>query len=118
MNKSWKSGQEIQPGRGTCFSGLSSNSIPPRSAKSLRPAHPQRLPDPKRNEMGVPIRIIVTMKFYTPAMPEKSYDHNQIELKWFDRWENSTFYRAEENSTAPKFYVLEMLPYPSGALHI
>ena len=51
-------------------------------------------------------------------MPEKSYDHNEIELKWFERWENATFYRAEENSTAPKFYVLEMLPYPSGALHI
>src|SRR5258706_4006139 len=52
------------------------------------------------------------------AMPEKPYDYNQIELKWFDRWQDATFYRAEENSTAPKFYVLEMLPYPSGALHI
>jgi leucyl-tRNA synthetase len=51
-------------------------------------------------------------------MPEKSYDHAAIELKWFDRWENETFYRAEERSVAPKFYVLEMLPYPSGALHI
>src|SRR5437762_13532718 len=51
-------------------------------------------------------------------MPEKSYDHNEIEQKWFDRWENATFYRAEENSSAPKFYVLEMLPYPSGTLHI
>src|SRR5436190_7863375 len=51
-------------------------------------------------------------------MPEKHYDHNEIELKWFDRWENATFYRAEENSVAEKFYVLEMLPYPSGALHI
>jgi len=51
-------------------------------------------------------------------MPEKIYDQNQIELKWFERWRDATFYRAEENSTAPKFYVLEMLPYPSGALHI
>src|SRR6266536_1858569 len=51
-------------------------------------------------------------------MPEKPYDHNQIELKWFEQWQDATFYRAEENSTAPKFYVLEMLPYPSGALHI
>ena len=51
-------------------------------------------------------------------MPEKPYDHNEIELKWFERWENATFYRAEENSAAEKFYVLEMLPYPSGALHI
>ena len=51
-------------------------------------------------------------------MPEKPYDHNEIELKWFERWENATFYRAEENSSAQKFYVLEMLPYPSGALHV
>jgi len=51
-------------------------------------------------------------------MPEKPYDHNQIELKWHARWENATFYKAEENSTRPKYYVLEMLPYPSGTLHI
>jgi leucyl-tRNA synthetase len=51
-------------------------------------------------------------------MPEKSYDHKQIELKWFERWAGEELYKAEENSSRPKFYVLEMLPYPSGALHI
>ncbi len=51
-------------------------------------------------------------------MPEKSYDHKQIELKWYEKWVGEELYKAEENSTRPKFYVLEMLPYPSGALHI
>jgi hypothetical protein len=51
-------------------------------------------------------------------MPEKPYDHNQIELKWYERWKDATFYKAEENSALPKYYVLEMLPYPSGTLHI
>ncbi len=51
-------------------------------------------------------------------MPERAYDHNQIELKWFERWSSGDLYRAEENSARPKYYVLEMLPYPSGELHI
>src|SRR5579884_3124607 len=55
-------------------------------------------------------------------MPEKTYDHNQIELKWLERWtsgpEAASLYKAEENSPKPRYYVLEMLPYPSGALHI
>src|ERR1700685_2560802 len=54
-------------------------------------------------------------------MPEKIYDHNQIELKWHERWQSpgaASLYKAEENSGRPKYYVLEMLPYPSGQLHI
>jgi leucyl-tRNA synthetase len=51
-------------------------------------------------------------------MPEKQYSHSAIELKWYSRWEHENLYKAEENSSLPKFYVLEMLPYPSGTLHI
>ena len=48
------------------------------------------------------------------------YDPQAIEQKWFERWaQNPELYRAEP-STSPrkKYYVLEMLPYPSGALHM
>jgi leucyl-tRNA synthetase len=51
-------------------------------------------------------------------MPEKTYDHKQIEQKWHERWQCAPLYKAEEDSSRPKYYVLEMLPYPSGALHI
>jgi leucyl-tRNA synthetase len=51
-------------------------------------------------------------------MPEKPYDHNQIELQWYERWRDADLYKAEEDSARPKYYVLEMLPYPSGTLHI
>jgi len=50
-------------------------------------------------------------------MPE-TYDFRAVERKWQQRWENSGIYRAAEDGAKEKYYVLEMLPYPSGDLHV
>jgi len=47
------------------------------------------------------------------------YDHKQIEKKWQKYWEKNKTFKTEENSTKPKYYALDMFPYPSGAgLHV
>jgi len=46
------------------------------------------------------------------------YDFAAIERKWQTRWERETLYRAGEASEKPKYYAMEMLPYPSGDLHV
>jgi leucyl-tRNA synthetase len=48
------------------------------------------------------------------------YDAQRVETKWFNRWQSDPqLYAAEPHSSnKKKYYVLEMLPYPSGALHM
>ena len=50
---------------------------------------------------------------------DERYDAQRVEMKWFERWrQDAALYAAEPDSAKKKYYVLEMLPYPSGALHM
>jgi leucyl-tRNA synthetase len=55
-----------------------------------------------------------------PEQRELRYDPQRIEEKWSGRWQaDPSLYAAEDHtSKRKKYYVLEMLPYPSGVLHM
>jgi len=46
------------------------------------------------------------------------YKPQEIEAKWQKRWEENRVFESEANPQKSKYYVLEMLPYPSGTLHM
>lgn len=47
------------------------------------------------------------------------YNHREIESRWQQYWKDNKIYKTEIDPSRPKFYVLDMFPYPSGAgLHV
>ena len=59
------------------------------------------------------------LRYHHPAMARR-YDASEIEPKWVKVWEDEGLYQASEDpdDPRPRFYALDMFPYPSGDLHM
>src|SRR4051794_22520843 len=53
-----------------------------------------------------------------PPLPPPRYNARETEPRWQRRWDEEGIFATRNSDPREKYYVLEMLPYPSGRIHI
>ena len=93
----------------------------PHRAKSKRAKASRATPKASKRKQKIETEITLARKVNLADSDHKhpSYDPPQIEAKWQKVWaEQGAFDAVDNDASRPKYYMLEMLPYPSGTLHM